>query len=394
MVVHATYPLGETRVERQAHALLERGYAVDVVCLRANGEQPFEIVDGVHVYRLPVRRHKGSGLVVQMLEYLAFFTLALIRLVPLHLKRGYGVVQVHNLPDFLVFAALGPKLTGARLILDIHDLMPEFFAGSYGRSMDSLPVRLLALQEQLSRRFADHVITVSQHWKETLIRRGVPPVKVTVVMNVADDRIFTAGSPNGGSSSHDHRFRLIYHGNLTERYGVDLILHAINQLRGQIPGLHLTIHGKGDYLPSLIALADELGVNDHVHFSTDYLPTPDLPRLIGQADIGIVPYRSDIFTDGILPTKLMEYVALGVPVIAARTPAITSYFDETMVRFFTPGSVDELAACIQALYASPAQRAKLALNAERFKRQYNWPVVAQEYVSLVDRLNTRQGEAS
>ena len=123
---------------------------------------------------------------VQLLEYLGFFVLAAWRLLTLHLRRRYGVVQVHNLPDFLVFVALIPKLMGARVILDIHDLMPEFFASKTESDMQSSLVRLLILQEQLSCRFAHQVITVTSEWRETLIRRGVPAVKVAVVMNVAD----------------------------------------------------------------------------------------------------------------------------------------------------------------------------------------------------------------
>jgi hypothetical protein len=128
MVVHAYYPLGETRVEREALALIEQGYEVDVLCLRDQDEPAQEVTDGVNIYRLSVKRHRGRGPALQMLEYLAFFILVMAKLFVLHRQRRYGVVQAHNLPDFLVFSALWPKLTGARVILDLHDLMPELAA--------------------------------------------------------------------------------------------------------------------------------------------------------------------------------------------------------------------------------------------------------------------------
>jgi glycosyltransferase involved in cell wall biosynthesis len=112
-----------------------------------------------------------------------------------------------------------------------------------------------------------------------------------------------------------------------------------------------------------------------------------LPDLIRQGDLGVVPNRCDLFTDGILPTKLMEYVSLGVPVVAARTTAITSYFDDTMVRFFTPGNVEELADAILALYHDPGQRAAYAENAARFHERYNWPAIAADYVGTLERLD-------
>ena len=150
MIVHAHYPVGETRVERQAQALLVHGFQVDVICLRNQDEAPFEFVDGVTVYRLPVRRHKQRGVVIQFLEYLAFFWLAFFKASILYWKRHYRVVQVHNLPDFLVFAAVLPKLFGARLILDLHDLMPEFYAARFCAELSCLPVQLVRWQEAMA----------------------------------------------------------------------------------------------------------------------------------------------------------------------------------------------------------------------------------------------------
>jgi glycosyltransferase involved in cell wall biosynthesis len=394
MVVHAHYPLAETRVERQAMALLDHGVEVDIICLGDRTEPAFDTVNGVQVYRLPVWRHKGRGLLVQLLvqlfEYLTFFVLAFLRLTRLHLRRHYDVVQVHNLPDFLVFVALIPKLTGARVILDLHDLMPEFYAERIQRSVDSLSVRLIHWQERLSCRFADRVITVTELWRQALIERGQPADKVTVVMNVADDRIFRRAVVTG-TPDDDGRFRLIYHGAISWRHGLDLVLRAINQVRQTAPDVHLTVHGGGDYQWALASLAEELGLQDHFQLDTSVVPTAELPRLLERADLAVVPYRNGIFTGGILPTKLMEYAALGIPAIAARTPAIAAYFDEASVQFFTPGDVDELANCILELYRDRSRLADMAHNTVKFIERYNWPGQRTHYLQLVDRLSERKG---
>jgi glycosyltransferase involved in cell wall biosynthesis len=389
MVVHAYYPLGETRVEREALALIDRGYAVDVVCLQDAGEPAQESVDGVTVYRLPVQRGKRRGQVFQLFEYLAFFVLASIKLIGLHWRNRYGVIQAHNLPDFLVFAAIGPKLLGARVILDLHDLMPEFYAARGNRSMTSWPVRLVIWQEQISCRFADHVITVTDIWRETLIRRGVPAGKVSVVMNVADTRIFQRSLVDEPSLSRNGSFRLIYHGTLTHRYGVDLILRALAQVRSAVPGIRLTLIGAGDALDDLQRLAEELGLGEQVEFSRE-LHAAHLPPLIAQADAGVVPNRNDPFTDTLLPTKLLEYVALGTPVIAARTQTIAAYFDDSMVKFFRPGDADDLANAILDLHTDRSLLVRLARNAGKFDEKYSWPQVSAQYAALVDRLNSRQ----
>lgn len=389
MVVHSHYPLREIRVEREARVLIDHGYEVDVICLRGQGEPAVDEDYGVRIYRLPVKRRRGGSPKVQLFEYLSFFALAFARLTALHRRRRYSVVQVHNVPDFLIFTALVPKLTGARLILDLHDLMPEFYASRFNRDMQSWPVRLLRWQERLSCAFADHVITVTELWRQTLIRRGLPPEKVSVVMNVADDRIFQREQAVGQQVGRNgYGFHMIYHGTLTRRYGIDLAIRAVDLVRHHIPGIRLTIHGTGEYASSLMELVAALQLEDYVHFSTRTLPSTELPKMIMSADVGIVPYRSDIFTDGILPTKLMEYAALGVPAIAARTPAIAAYFDETMVQFFTPGDVDDLARCIMTLYADRNRLVELTRNVDRFIQRYNWASVSANYVALVDSLNT------
>jgi glycosyltransferase involved in cell wall biosynthesis len=322
---------------------------------------------------------------VQFLEYLAFFVLAFFKVTALHLKRRYNVVQVHNLPDFLIFSAIVPRVSGARLILDLHDLMPEFYSARFNSGMTSLPILLLRWQEKLACLFANHVITVTELWRQTLIERGIPAGKISVVMNVANDRIFRRS--NIKPAVNNGHFNLIYHGQLSQRYGIDLAIQAVDLLRKEIPEICLTIHGRGEYLNELRMLTEKLGLITNVRFSTQYVPTLELPQLIGNAHAGIVPYRRDIFTDGILPTKLMEYAALGVPVIAARTTAITAYFDPEMIQFFTPEDVHDLARSIMLLYKDRNRLAQYARNIEKFNQRYNWKTVAAQYVEVVDRLN-------
>jgi len=391
MVVFAHYPGSETRVQRQAELLLREGFEVDVLCLRELGrEAPVEVVNGATVYRLAATRTYGKvGFARLFLEYLTFFFRAMLALMRLHSRRRYSTVQVHNLPDFLVFAAWYPKFRGARLVLDLHDLMPEFFAARTGRPLDSWLVRLIAFQERLSCRFADQVVTVTETWRQTLIERGVPPSKAGVVMNVADDRIFRP-MPRSRSTSNGQGFHLFYHGAIVPRYGLDLLIEAIARVHNQIPGLHLTIHGSGGgYREQLAQLARDRGIADKVRFSEKILPMSELPSLISTADVALVPNRRDVFTDGILPTKLLEYTATGVPAIVARIPAIAAYFDDSMVQFFTPGDVDDLAQCIRTLYSDRRRLSELAQNTEKFNQQYNWQKVGAGYLTLLRNLAGR-----
>ncbi|MFQ5612899.1 MAG: glycosyltransferase family 4 protein [Anaerolineae bacterium] len=388
MVVQAFYPLAETRVQRQAEALAARGYEVDVICLRLPDEPPQEQDRGVQVHRLPVSQveiDSKIGFILRILNYLHFLILATFKLVQLHRRRPFTTVQVHNLPDFLVFCALPLKLRGVPVILDLHDLMPEFYTTLTGKDMSHWLTRLVIWQEQLSCRFANHVITVTELWRRSLIERGLPAQKVSVVMNVPDDDIFHKPAGDDAPKDNGH-FRLLYYGSQTYRYGVDLILKAADRLRNHIPELLVNFHGWGDYHDTLKELAEELDLGDHVRFNADFVPLADLPQMISAADVGIVPYRRNQFTDGILPTKLMEYAALGMPVVVARTPVIEDYFDETMVEFVAADNVDELAESILKLYRDRSRRETLAKNIHKFNEQYNWTRLSNDYVALIERL--------
>lgn len=384
MVVYAYYPLGETRVQREAEALVQAGYEVDVVCLRDRGERARECIEHIEIHRLPVSRERGNP-TSQLLSYLRFLALALGRVAGLHRRRPFDSIQVHNLPDFLVFSALIPKLGGVPVILDLHDLMPEFFEGRFGTGHPVLS-RLVRWQERVSCAFADHVITVSEHWRRALAGRGVPPGKVSVVMNVADERIFVARTRSRVTRDGLH---LLYHGSVHERYGLDLAVRAVATVKEEIPGVTLTIVGLGDAIPALRRLREELGVEQIVEIREELLPAEDLPDLIAAADVGIVPYRNDVFTDGLLPTKLMEYAEMGLPSIASRTSAIVEYFSDTMVEFFEPGDSGDLARAIRAVRPDRRRR-DLARGAQNFTSRYNWTEIGAAYVGLVRRLGGRR----
>ncbi len=379
VITHSPYPM-EPRARRMAEALAGRGYAVDVYCLRWPGEQAKDVVNGVTIHRLPVTRHWGAPRLVYIIEYLLFFLLAGLRL---NLGGRYALVQVHNPPDFLAWIARLPRFfRGSRVLYDVRDLSPELLMSRFRVRPDHLLTRLLRGQERGACRHADAVTVCTTHAFDVLATRGVAPEKMTIVMNCPDDRFFGAAA---GPVEKQPGFSLVYHGTIPYRYGIDLIVAALPRLRREISGVRLDVYGSGDYQPTVEALAADLGVNDITRFH-GYLPIETMPAAIRTADIGVVPMRQDIFTDCGLPTKLLEYAALGVPAVSSRTVTTTEYFDDSMVQYFKPGDADDLAAAVLALYRDPARAATLAANARRFTAAHNWPHYREVYLALVERL--------
>lgn len=384
MVVHAYYPVGETRVQREAAALTAEGFDVTVVCLRDAGEAAREVVDGVAVRRLPVRRNRGAGLARQGLEYAHFLLLAGAWLAAAHLRDRFDVVQVHNPPDALVLAAAVPRLLGAKVILDIHDLLPEFFAARTGRGMSDPVVTLVRWEERISCALADRVVTVTSHWRDRLQGNGVPGSKLGVVMNLADSDLF--GQRDEARAPDDERFVVLYHGTFTERYGVDLVVEAAARLAGEIPGLDVRLVGDGEQRGRLQDLVQRLGLSGVVALSDGMVGPDRLPEVVAGADVGVVPNRSSVFTEGILPTKLLEYVLMGVPAVVADTAGVRRYFDDSMVAFFPPGDAAALAGRIRDLWADARRRESLVESAASFNLDHSWAREAKEYVALVRQL--------
>jgi glycosyltransferase involved in cell wall biosynthesis len=273
------------------------------------------------------------------------------------------------------------------VLLDLHDLMPEFMAAKRGRHMDDPLVRLVAWQERVSCRFADRVITVTDTWRGTLATRSTPRDKVAVVMNLADPRFF-AWSPRDRTEVRD-TWRIVYHGTLTHRYGVDLLLQAAHDATDEIPEIHVDLLGDGDARDELIALTTALGLDGKVSFSDGMLAVTALSQAICDADVGVVPNRDDVFTDGLLPTKLLEYVAVGTPVVAARTSGIRAEFDDASVAFFAPGDASSLADCLRSLHRDRARLNQLSEAAAGFSARHRWTAEADAYCELVREAGQR-----
>lgn len=382
MVVFKPYPYFEIRVQREAEALIKRGHSVDVICPKYNNDSSEDEHNMVNIYRVNMFWTTNNKLFVRFKQYLQFFFLVFWKLTLLHTnKRDYDTIQTHNLPDFLVFSTLIPKLFGARIILDIHDLMPEFFQTRVGSDEKKFLLKLVFLQERLSCRYADLVITVTEHWRQRLINRGVASDKIIVVMNLADKKHFQP-IPFSIQKKQD-RFCLFYHGSMPYQYGLDLVLKAIVKLRDQIPTIYFKLVGHGEACEKLKKMVLELQLENYVEF-IKIQPIEKLQSLIETADLAVVPYLDDPFTDSLMPTKLMEYAVCGIPCIVSRTTAISTYFDDDMVEFFQPGDVNDLAGAILKLYKNPRKREELGLNIQRFNERYNWLKQSSDYVSNVE----------
>jgi glycosyltransferase involved in cell wall biosynthesis len=383
VIRQGVYPY-DARVTREVRSLLAAGHEVDLVCLQW-GDLPRSERDGrLTVHRLAVERRHG-GKLRYLLEYAAFFVAAALLVTRLHLRHRFDLVQVNSLPDCLVFAAAVPRLLGARVLLDLHECMPEFFALKYRLSPRHPLVRLLGSCEQLSIRFADAAITCTEPMRQRFVERGAPAGKVGVVLNSFDDERFDPRR-YAAITRNDGRFMLVFHGTIDHMYGLDLVIRAVAALRDRIPNLTLRIYGDGPRRASLEALATELDVADRVWFSRGWLPLDELLPRIAEADAGVVAIRRDACFDLTHSNKMFDLIALRKPVVISRTRAVEAYFDEGCFELFESGNEHDLARAIYDLHRDPERRRRLVERAAQVGEPYRWSHQAKRYVGVVDRL--------
>jgi glycosyltransferase involved in cell wall biosynthesis len=372
----------DSRVLRYANALVERGDTVHAVCLGRRGQPRVSESDGIHFHRLYSRAYDEKTPFSYLRNLTAFFVRAAAACARLHVKHRFDVVHFHNIPDFGIFCTVVPKWMGAGIILDIHDLVPEFYRRKFGLDDGHPVIRLLKWIEKRSARFADHVITVTELWRETLIRRSVPADKCSVVLNAPDPRYFRPlpSKPRGSRTLF-----LSYHGNLSEQAGVDLILQALPVIRASRPEVRLRIFGHAEKMQRLRLLARSLGVESIVDFN-DSIHVGRLRRELERVDIGIDPKRDGVYSGETLSVKAIEYMALGIPLVASRTKVARMYFDDGMVRFFTPDDPADLARAVINLSGRPSLQSALVRNAFRFVKAHRWSRYRDVYFEVLDRL--------
>jgi glycosyltransferase involved in cell wall biosynthesis len=338
MVSYSMYD-SDNRVRRYAETLVKHGYSVDAVSLRRAGQAIHNsVVNGVRVFRIQSRVKNEKGKFDYLAKLILFFWRSLLFLTCEHFKEPYDLIHVHSVPDFEVFAALYPKFMGSKVILDIHDIVPEFYTSKFGASQNSLTFKSLVAMERLSTGFSDHVIASNHIWQKRLQGRSVAEAKVTTILNFPDTQVFQpkGRDPNAG------KFVLLYPGTLTYHQGLDIAVHAFSVIKDEIPEAEFHIYGSGDQSAFLKSLVAQLGLENRVFFKGS-LAVEQMVRVIENADLGIVPKRGNGFGNEAFSTKILEFMAMGVPVIVPDTDVDTFYFNENVAKFFRANDENSLA---------------------------------------------------
>jgi len=388
MLVHQNYYQDE-RVVRYATALIEEGHSVDVVCPRHPMHEHMKGSSPVHVITIPVMHTNGGSLVSLFIEYFFSLIFYFVILSGRQLLRRYDVVHVHNMPDFLVFAALIPRFLGKKIILDIHDPTPEFYQSKFVTDEKSLSIKMLKLEERLSIWFVHAVIAANENFRINLIKRGFSANKITTVRNFPDQRLYDPGKFPHKSNSNE--FIAIYPGTIAPRYGLHIAIRGLARLKDDFPNLRIWFVGaETDHKQELRKLADSLEVSDQVNF-LDVVASNQVPGLLAQADIGLYLAMPDVHMDIAIPTKVLEFTVMGLPVIASDLTVIRQLFQEDMLYLFSPGDVDGFAEQLKRAMVNKQDRQdKLNRIARDLLPLWSWRLEQQKYLKLIAQITKKE----
>ena len=394
IVLFSHYP-ADPRPRRAAEALAAQGANIDLICLRdGDGEPAHETYGNINVRRVRLKRHRG-GKLGYVAQYAAFVLASFFYLGRRSLTRHYDLVHVHNMPDVLVFSAIVPKLLGAKIILDLHDPMPELMQTIFKLPEDSFSVAMLKRLEKWSIRFADLVLTVNLACKEIYSSRSCEARKITVVINSPDDDVFRLqrtdarngngnGNGNGKNGNGSDPFVILYHGSLVHRNGFDLAMESLEKVNRTIPSVRLKVCGERTaFFEEVMKSAQRLGLDRNV----DYLGPCNLNEIveaIEDCNLGIIPNHRNIFTEINTPTRIFEYLALAKPVIAPKTRGIQDYFGDDDLIFFELGNADDLARKIAFAYSHPGYVAEILKRGQAVYLSHTW---SRERLTLLNSIS-------
>jgi len=365
---------GDPRPRRAAETFASAGMQVDVICLAEEGRPARESFKGGQVDRISIHKRRGSKL-AYFWQYAAFIGIVFGKLAGRALTKRYDIIHIHNMPDVLVFSALLPKLFGSRVMLDLHDPMPELMMTIFHLERDSSAVRWIARLEKWSTAFADKVITVNRTCEKLFAARSCEAGKVGVIMNTPDERIFRYVPAHVQERTEEGRqapFVLMYHGTIVERNGLDLAVNALEIVRRSIPEAELRVYGpRTPFLDRVMETVSVKGLDKAVQYLGPRR-LEELVHAIEECDVGVIPNKRSIFTEINTPTRIFEYLALGKPVVAPRAPGIQDYFDEDSLVLFELGNAEDLARKLIWVASHPQEAHETTRRGQSVYCDHSW----------------------
>jgi glycosyltransferase involved in cell wall biosynthesis len=381
----------DRRVMQEARTLAASGYQVSIICPKAPGyEKGFERIDGIDIHRHALPR-EADGALGYALEYGVALVMEFWLSLKVLLGRGFDIIHACNPPDTIFLIGRFYKLFGKKFVFDHHDINPELYEAKFNRR--GFGYRLLGALERMTFRTADMVISTNESYRQiALTRGGVQPGRVFVVRSGPDLTRMKIVPPNPALKKGRH-YLVGYVGVMGRQEGIDLLLQAVQLIVRHLGrnDIHFGLVGGGTELEAMRRLAKDLGVADYVTF-TGRVPDAELLEMLNTADICVNPDRANDMNDRSTMNKVMEYMALGKPLVQFDlTEGRVSAGDASW--YARPNDVADLAQKMVALLGDEdACRRMSASGRERIEHVLSWQHEAPRLLAAYEQLLNPAGE--
>jgi glycosyltransferase involved in cell wall biosynthesis len=376
----------DRRVWLECKALIAAGYDVTVVCPKGKNDPGHQVLDGVTL--LKYRPYAPGGAALGFIVEYAYSFLATAALVLRARREGrFEVLQACNPPDiFWPIARWLRRRDGTRFVFDHHDLCPELYDSRFPNGR-TLPKRGLLALEKATFHTADHVVATNTSYAEIAMRRGgKAPENVTVVRTGPDPERLQRRT-EVPSLRRGRKHLVAYLGVMGPQDGVDLAVRAAAYVVHNLgrEDVAFTFMGSGDSYPELVALRDELGLQDYLELP-GRVPDETVVNVLSTAAVGLSPDPKNPLNDVSTMNKTLEYMAFELPVVAFDLKE-TRVSGGDAASYIESGDVAAYAQAIVELLDDPDKREVMGKAGRvRIEQELGWPYQRDRYVGVYDAL--------
>ena len=392
LIVVENLPLPlDRRVWLEATTLVQAGYEVSVICPMARGwNAPYEVIDGVHIWRHPQPLEAHSGAVAYAREYgnalWHWFRLARV----VWRARRFDVIQGCNPPDLIFVLALWYRLWGVRYMFDHHDVSPELFEAKFDKR--GLLYKIMLVWERLTFATASVSIATNDSFKAIAQRRGRMAAEDVFVVRSAPQIEKFAIEPPDPAHKNGAAILMGYIGVIGQQEGMDLLVLAAEHLIHTLgkTDVHFAIIGFGSHLDEVKRDVAARGLDAYFTFYGG-LYGPEMLAVLNSIDIGVSPDPRNPMNDISTMNKVMEYMTLEKPVVQFDLTEGRVSAGEASLYARANDPVD-FAQQIARLIEDPALRARMGkLGRARVLDHLSWAHSAPVLLAAYDRIFAKAG---
>ena len=398
MLLHEVYP-DDIRVSKETKSLIKSGFEIHILCLNRKNESTEEIVNGIHVHRIPIAQTFFWRGIWDILLAISFVQpVFLRRLKALHKKENFALFHVHDLPLAKTAVLAAKKSSNVKVVLDLHENYPEAVKVWFQWKRNPL-IRLKNSvffgferwlnYEKTACHEADHLIVVVEEMSDRLVAlHKLPQSKITVVTNSEGQSFLDQERITNIYDRASEDFILAYTGGVGPHRGVDVAIEGLGLTKSKNIRLEITGSLSADSKEWLTNLATKHKVLDRVRIN-GYQPFHKFFSYMALADVNLIPHNRNGHTDHTIPHKLFQGMMVGKPVIVSDAPPLKRVVKATNSGLiFEAGNAQDFAKQVDLLYDNPEKAKAFGDNGNQAttKGIWNWEHTGKNLVALYTNL--------